>query len=94
MTTMTAEKCSLGCNAVATERHDFFERELPVCKNWQIRHNGVTGNCDFCNESANFRNVYDQWGIGHWLEGIDGAGSDWLAIWCGSCGPKHRKVNH
>ena len=87
----TTTTCQLGCNAPAGTTADFFERELQVCTNWQIRHNGSTGSCDFCEEPAHFRDAYDQYGIGHWLEGIEGAGSDAYAVWCGQCGPKHRK---
>jgi len=50
--------------------------------------------CDFCAEPTKFVKVYDKWNVSWWLEGKDGCGSDHLAIWCGSCGPKHRKDNH
>lgn len=47
--------------------------------------------CDFCEGQAGFKDAYDKWGIRYGSEGVDGAGSDWVAIWCGDCGPKHRK---
>jgi hypothetical protein len=50
--------------------------------------------CDNCNTTVEFAKVYDQWGVGNWLEGVDGAGSDHLAIWCGTCGPIHRKPSY
>lgn len=91
MTTSTIT-CGLGCNAPATTTVDFFERAIPICgDNWTYRHLVDPSPCDFCGEPSHFRKVYDQFGIGNWLEGIDGAGSDAYAIWCGSCGPKHRK---
>jgi hypothetical protein len=51
--------------------------------------------CDFCKGPypavVKFARVYDQWGVSHWLEPIHPlSGSDHLAIWCESCGPKHR----
>ena len=48
--------------------------------------------CDFCKTNVEFVKVYDKWNVSNWLEAVDPkAGSDWLAIWCGDCGPKHRK---
>lgn len=49
--------------------------------------------CDFCNATTTARVVYDAWQAFSWLEPIDGSGSDHLAIWCQSCGPKHRERN-
>ena len=92
MTTIT--KCALGCNAPATSTADFFEKSVPVCRdNWASRHLVDPSPCDFCGEPSHFKRVFDQWGQGHWLEGLEGSGSDSLAIWCGDCGPKHRDDN-
>jgi hypothetical protein len=46
--------------------------------------------CDFCDGTASFKTVFDRWGVSSWSEGLHGAGSDYLAIWCGGCGAKHR----
>ena len=46
--------------------------------------------CDYCDGSVVFRKVYDADGVRWWLECISGGGSDYLAIWCNNCGPKHR----
>jgi hypothetical protein len=48
--------------------------------------------CDFCGGLTEFKRVNDEWGVAHWLEGLNGAGSDYLATWCGPCGPRHRKA--
>ena len=50
-----------------------------------------THECDFCGSTVESLKVYDEWGVFWWLEGLNGSGSDYLAIWCGDCGPKHRK---
>lgn len=51
--------------------------------------------CDFCGGTVVFARVYDDWKIFSRLEPVDPkAGSDYLATWCGSCGPKHRKAHH
>lgn len=49
--------------------------------------------CDFCSEPVEFIRV--EIGPGPFTElkpVVDGAGSDHLATWCASCGPKHRKA--
>jgi hypothetical protein len=51
----------------------------------------VDFDCDFCGGATSFIRVYDEWGVSSWLEGVNGCGSDYLAIWCGVCGPKHRE---
>lgn len=88
--TTTTTLCDLGCNAPATATAQFFGFDRPVCEGWVSRHFVEPSPCDFCGENAFFKRVFDEFGVGHWLEGIDGAGSDHLAIWCGDCGPKHR----
>lgn len=47
--------------------------------------------CDFCKGNTTFKKVYDDVGHAWWFEGLNGSGSDHLAIWCGKCGPKHRE---
>jgi hypothetical protein len=50
--------------------------------------------CDFCKGVAKFERKShkdESVSVLWWLEGIDGSGSDHLAIWCGTCGPKHRE---
>lgn len=91
MTTTTTTLCQLGCNAPATATAHFFGFDAPVCReNWEARHIVDPSPCDFCGENSFFERRYDQFGIGHWLVGVHGSGSDHLAIWCGDCGPKHR----
>jgi len=51
----------------------------------------TANDCDFCQGMTEFEVKYDQWGQSWWLEGLNGSGSDHLAIWCKDCGPKHRK---
>ena len=51
--------------------------------------------CAFCEGSypavVKFVKVYDKWLVSWWLEPIHPlSGSDHLATWCQSCGPKHR----
>jgi hypothetical protein len=52
-----------------------------------------TASCDFCGDTTASIKQYDQWRVSHWLVPIDNSGSDHLAIWCASCGPKHREVD-
>jgi len=42
--------------------------------------------CDHCGGATEFAKVYDQIGIGWWLEGLNGSGTNRLAVWCGACG--------
>lgn len=86
----TTTTCVLGCNAPAKSTMGILNRDLQVCANYEIRHASVQGTCDFCQGTAWFTKEYDQFGIGNWLEGVDGDGSDHLAVWCRDCGPKHR----
>lgn len=53
----------------------------------------VINKCDFCQGETKSVKVYDSLGVFWWLEGVNGAGGDHLAIWCGDCGPKHRNWN-
>lgn len=51
----------------------------------------TTLKCDECGDTAAFAKVLIEGGPFTMLQGIDGAGSDHLAIWCGACGPTHRR---
>ncbi len=44
--------------------------------------------CDFCEAPAKFTRMVHEGGFWN-LSGLEGAGSDHLAIWCGACGPAH-----
>ena len=48
------------------------------------------GPCDFCTAPVHFVRVE----YGYYSHGLkamfEGAGSDYLAIWCEDCGPRHR----
>ena len=46
--------------------------------------------CDFCSVSVDSYIKHDTAGF-NWLESVDPkSGADHLAVWCASCGPKHR----
>jgi len=50
----------------------------------------VTYSCDFCKNPVMFHRVnygYTSWGL---QSNVTGSGSDYLAIWCEDCGPRHR----
>lgn len=50
--------------------------------------------CDFCGSSVEFVTVWDQSYFSSWSEPtVPNSGSDYLAIWCADCGPKHRNRN-
>ena len=91
MITTTTTTCVLGCNATAEATMEVFGKDLQVCANASLRHSVSKDACDFCQATVYFSRKYDQFGHAHWLEGHHGSGSDHLAIWCGECGPKHRK---
>ena len=46
--------------------------------------------CDFCSASVDSYIKHDTAGF-NWLESVDPkSGADHLAVWCASCGPKHK----
>lgn len=46
--------------------------------------------CEFCGGLAEFERVESAPGAAWWLVGLNGSGSDYLATWCNTCGPKRR----
>jgi hypothetical protein len=52
-----------------------------------------TGQCDFCPSKVEFYRVTHDGGFWSLASFEANAGSDYLAIWCASCGPKHREGN-
>jgi len=49
--------------------------------------------CDFCGDDVTFYRVTHEGGFWSLAAFDANAGSDYLAIWCDSCGPKHREGN-